>query len=391
MTLLRPIDTVPSDREFKVLCDGLLRFELGKLVQTFGSDGSDGGVDAEFNGEIDRTSGRWVFQYKFRSLQGALPSCRSWLTQRYIGSKGRASEFDKEGVKNADGYILLTNIPVTPAMVEKLKKEWRKRGHKGPLCVWDPSRLNAMLKGREHLARSWTGAKEARCLQAIILPTWQWLQAAQAASTNWMNDPLWPLAVQSRQRQSPLGAFHQSFEWKYSLAIVPRTGALHQVRADPQFHYASTIVYPLALNPFGAVFDVVERLARGVLNRVNAVRDEVTGRLPQLEQLGDETARVEAATALAYCVLESRWGYPMRGLHSIRDGKLLIHARYYAWDQAALPDIEAILDELVRAVPHGEVDAEVVAARAAVEKLVEDWWRLLWQVVSFGIDADDRE
>lgn len=78
------IETIEWERDFKVLCDGLLRFELGRLVQTFGSAGSDGGVDAEFCGEIDGESGRWVFQYKFRSPREALSKRRAWLIQRYI-------------------------------------------------------------------------------------------------------------------------------------------------------------------------------------------------------------------------------------------------------------------------------------------------------------------
>jgi len=386
----RAIDTIEYERDFKVLCDGLLRFELGALLQTFGSDGSDGGVDAQFDGAIEGIPGRWVFQYKFRSPKEAISRRRSWLQQRYVGSKGKPSEFDKKGVKGADGYILLTNIPITAAAVRSLTSEWRKREHDGRFCVWDPSRLDALLKGHEHLARSWSGAKEAHCLQAVIIPLWQWLQAAQAATLNWKFDPLWPLEVQPHQRPVTTGAFHKSIGWTHGLSIVPRTGALHHARSDPQFHYASTIVYRRALQPLQAVLAAVEALGHAILLPVDALRDELVERLPQLQQLRD-VARAEATRALAYCVLENRWGFPMRGLHSIRDGKLLVHGQYYAWNEPAISDIEGALDGLVRAAPHGEVDAAVTTARVAVEALVQDWWRLLWPVVFFGIDAEPEQ
>lgn len=384
MTGTGSIDTIQWDRDFKVLCDGLLRFELGKLVQTFGSDGSDGGVDAEFNGRIDGVAGRWVFQYKFRSTKEAVSKRRSWLTQRYVGPK---SEFDKEGVKAASGYILLTNVPVTPGIVAKLKKEWRNRKHKGPLCVWDPSQLNAMMKGREHLARSWSGAKEARCLQMIIVPLWEWLQGAYAVSLDWMQDPLWPLDIISYQYPSPVSSFNQNFRWDYGLRLEPRVSQLEHVGSDPQFEYAASIVYPRALTPLNEVRGAIDALARAVLHHIEAVRDELAQHLPQLALIKDQRERDESTLALAYCLLENRWGFPMRGLHSVRDGHLIISGRRHAW-QEQIPGIEQVLDNLLTAVPHGLVDRDVVDARTRVAERLNEWWQLLWQVVSFGIDAE---
>jgi hypothetical protein len=277
---------------------------------------------------------------------------------------------------------------VTPAIVQKLSAEWRRRKQKGAFCVWDPSRLNALMKGREHLARSWSGAKEARCLQKIILPAWQWLQEAEAVGLNWSHDPLWPLEIQTYQVPTPVGAFHQNFTWNYRLRIAPRAGALRQIRTDPQFHYASTIAYPRALHPFEDVCKAVETLGKAVRRHVDLLRDELVVRVPQLERIGDAESRHEIVDALAYCVLENQWGFPMRGLHSIRGGRLVIGGRYQAWEEPALPEIEPLLDEMVRAVPHGVVDSSVAKARALVVKRVHEWWRLLWQVVSFGIDAE---
>jgi hypothetical protein len=142
------------------------------------------------------------------------------------------------------------------------------------------------------------------------------------------------------------------------------------------------------LHPFEDVCKAVETLGKAVRRHVDLLRDELVVRVPQLERIGDAESRHEIVDALAYCVLENQWGFPMRGLHSIRGGRLVIGGRYQAWEEPALPEIEPLLDEMVRAVPHGVVDSSVAKARALVVKRVHEWWRLLWQVVSFGIDAE---
>jgi len=378
------IDLIQHEHDFKVTCDGLLRFELGQLVQTYASRGADTGIDAEFVGAIDGVTGRWVFQYKFRSPSEALSARRTWLARRFVGTK---SEFDKDGVKGADGYILVTNVPVTVSMVRKLTTAWRKaRRGKAPLCVWDPSRLNVMLKGREHLARSWNGQKEARCQQVIVLPAWQWLQSTLAVAANWVNDPLWPLRVESYQWPEPLGAFHNNFAWKYGMRIVPRDAALRSIQADPQFSYAFTIAFPRALELLTAVRQAVDALAQAVLREIDALRDSIVSRLPQLEQLEAER-RPEVARVLAYCVLENRWGFAMRGLHYFTEGQLVVNAQFLAWQGTRL-DIEGRLDDLVREAPHGNVPEGVVARRAKLAALLQEWWSRLWYVVELGIDAE---
>lgn len=295
-------------------------------------------------------------------------------------------EFEKEGVKAADGYVLVTNVPVTPALVRKIRDKWMERGHVGPICVWDPSRLNALLKGREHLARSWTGAKEARCREAIVLPLWHWIDQAVRVSTNWMIDPLWPIEVSSHEELHPLPAFQQSLTARYSLQLTPRLDSLERAARDPQFVYAQKVVYPWALQPFDSMQQSVLRLGQIVKRAVDAFVPTIRGRLPQLVTLGNE--RVEAERILAYCVLESRWGYPMRGLHSIKGGRLIAQARYIAWERPGLDDIEPTLDELVAEVPRGLVGKDVEAAREEVAEILGRWWALMWHVVSFGIDAE---
>lgn len=387
MAVTGAIDTIEWERDFKVLCDGLLRFELGRLIQTFASDGSDGGVDAEFNGTIDQFSGRWVFQYKFRSPKEALSKRRAWLCERYRQTKTRPSEFDRKGVKHADGYVLLTNVPVTTDMLGKLKVEWRTRGHEGPLCVWDPSSLSVLMKGREHLARTWSGAKEARCLRDLMHPLYAWVEAAQCVAGDWSRDPLWPQAFLKFEELVPLRTFQRSFESRPRRLVEPRDTALRLASSHPLFRFAADTAFPRALQPFEAVVEAVSALSSEVMRNIEQVRDEINTRLPQLHVLDDKT-RAEASLLLAYSVLEYRWGFPTRGIHSIQDGRLIVHGQHLVWEPS-IDGIIPVLDELYQAVPHGRVDEGTERARASIVRLLDEWWPLLWQVVAFGVDAHE--
>jgi hypothetical protein len=379
------VETIQHHREFKTLCDGLLRFELGQLIQTYGSDGSDGGVDAEFKGMIDGISGRWVFQYKFRSPRDSISRRRAWLSQCYRSHGKRKSEFDKDGVAAADGYILLTNVPVTVALVDKLSDEWRARQHQGPVCVWDPSRLDALLKVRPYLARSWNGVKEAYCRDHIVLPIWQWLDEASATTANWQHDPLWPLEIKGRQSPFPVRSFSHSFAVRYGVQIVARSGPLLEARVNPQFQYASAIAYPRAMQPFKATLDALRTLSKALGTCIDSLASEMLERMPQLQNLKD-ASRPEIAAALAYCVLGSRWGFP-RFSADIVDGKLMI-GTLWASEEPVLAGIKPLLDELVGDAPRKSLDSAVVAARAEVTQCIQDWWMRLWYVSTFHLDAE---
>lgn len=383
------IELIQHEREFKVLCDGLLRFEIGRLVQTYASSGRDGGVDADYNGSIDGFSGHWVFQYKFRSASASLQGRRTALMRLYRGSKNKRSEFDSEGVRHADGYILLTNVPVTASMVQELKEEWHKRRSGAHFCVWDPSRLTALLRGHEHLARSWTGVREAHCQKAIILPLWQWLQGALQVAANWMNDPLWPLSLVRLQRRTSTRTFQEHHAVTSTLAIGQRENPLRLVECDPEFRYAASVVYPRALAPFSEVRRALEELAGAVMLQVDAMCAELVMRLPQLDRFATEELRTEVTRVLAYCVLEKRWGFP-QSFHFIRDGRLKVEGNYSVWEgEPSLPDIAPILDTMVAAAEHGVADEPVVAARAQFEQVLRGWWERLWHVAAFGLDAED--
>ncbi|HET9954944.1 MAG TPA: hypothetical protein VFQ61_10595 [Polyangiaceae bacterium] len=382
----RIVESIQHERDFKVLCDGLLRFEFGHLVQTFASAGADRGVDAEYHGLVDGVRGRWLFQYKFRSPIEGVSRRRSWLGGCYLRSGERKGEFDKPGVAEADGYLLLTNIPVTVGLVGQLRDAWLSRKANAPFCVWDPSRLNVLLKGREHLARSWTGAREAHCQRAIVGPLWAWIEDALRVTSDWSSDPLWPLAIEDHDQRVPTAAFHQSFVVRHGVKIQPRVAELRVATRDPLFRYAASIAFPNALAPLQAVDGAVKLLCDSIRQEIVGVQRELGRRLPKLSQLREHDPQ-EVALALAYCVLEVAWGFPGRGFHSVKSGRFIANGTKIVCEDPALADAEPVLDELVGALERGVVPETVATARTAVEGIIFDWAERMYEVVTFGLDA----
>ncbi len=390
MSPTSPVETITHEREFKVLCDGLLPFEFGPPVQTFAGAGRDEGVDAEFTGTIAGVSGRWVFQYKFAAPSGGLRERRGAVERCFLGKQ---TEFDKPGVEGCAGYILLTNVPFTQGMVKRLKDAWTAApGRMGrPFAVWDAGALNARLKGREHLARSWSGAKEARCRQAIIEPLWRWTCSAMQTAADWTGYPVWPLAMTSVEERRLTPTFYAGFEWVYAMQIARLTGEIDEVLADPQYGLAAGVAYPRALEPLPRVRAALDVLAAVLSAELGRLRPEIIAALPALARIADERQREQVVDCLNFSVLELGWGVPAKGLHSVRGGRLVVAARWTVYEGEALNEIEPLLDRMVaarRAIP---VPDAVLLARQCVAEAVSDLWRRLWYVVELGIGADMAE
>jgi hypothetical protein len=385
-----PIEGITHEREFKLLCDGLLPFEFGPLVQTFAGSGRDDGVDAEFIGSIDGVTGRWVFQYKFSAPSGGLRERRSAVESCFRGGKARTSEFDKPGVDGCAGYVLLTNVPATKGMVERLKDVWTAEPARAgrPFVVWDVGALNARLKGREHLARSWSGAKEARCRQAIVEPLWRWTCSAMRSAADWTGYPLWPLAMQNVEERRLTPTFNAGFEWVCAMQVLRMMREVDEVVADPQFRVAAGVAYPRALEPLPRVLAALDVLAAALRAELDRLRPEIVAALPALDRIADERQREQVVDCLTFCVLELGWGVPANGLHSARGGRLVIAGRWTVYEGDAVNEMEPALDQMVAARRANPLPAAVSRARQGVAEAVSELWRRLWYVVEFGIDAD---
>lgn len=228
------VETILTERDFKVACDGLLLLELGPMVQTYAASGADGGIDAEFHGPIAANDGPWIFQYKFSSPSEGVTRRRTQLSRAFLGP---TSEFDKKGVKGASGYVLLTNVPVTPQLRSKLEAAWIARRGTKAFVIWDPSRLNVLLKKHSHLARSWSGVREARCHEAIIQPLWGCLQELGQVAAAWSDAPLSPVDIVNTETKMPRPSFNPGFEWEYRVQLGRSqcVAALFAVISQPHF------------------------------------------------------------------------------------------------------------------------------------------------------------
>jgi hypothetical protein len=383
------VDTILTWRDFKVACDGLLLHELGPLVQTYAASGPDGGVDADLDGSVGQIKGRWVFQYKFSSPTEGVSRRRSQLRRAYLGPK---SEFDKKGVKGAVGYVLVTNIPVTPDMKSKLASAWSDRRGAQSFLIWDPSRLNVLLKEYADLARSWSGVREARCHETVIQPLWAWLQDLGQVVAAWSEAPLFPLDVVNTMTKVPQPTFNPGFGWEYRV-ILGRSrpvAALFAVRNQPHFSYANEVAFPKALKPLGALLSAINILEKEVRREVSVYRTTILNSVPLVASIEDVRQREDISELLAFCVLEQRWGFAMGGLHGLQNDQLIVRGNIIAWAAPGLSQIESTLDTLVGAPGRGEVPSGVQRAR---ERVGRAWARLaegLWHAVEIGVDADPQ-
>ena len=385
MELAGAIDQIVHERDFKVACDGLLHFEIGPLVQTYSAAGADKGIDAEFRGAIGGVTGRWVFQYKFRSPADAVSKRRSWLKSQYAPPRGGRGELDREGIRRADGYILMTNVPMTVSLVHALQEQWAKRRRRGPLVVWDVQRLNSMLKGREHLARSWTGFKEVRCRNQVIGPIWAWIERARERLGRAPGCPVWPLVVVSTDERVHHPNFSTPLSWRQSVGLAVDGAELDHARQDPQFAYASTVAYPRAIGSLVSVEKSQDRLVKLLVREIDATSQMLLEKLPPLSKVESHRDRADLVKALAFGFLEVTWGFPL-ALHQVTEnGQLWVSGGRVL---PCPPEIRDDLNALVANATHGAIPKDVVTARRRFATNLENAWRQFWYVVEFGIDAE---
>lgn len=124
-----------GETTFTLFCNALLSFELGKLYQPSSAKGPDGGIDGAFEGNYQGDSGKWRFQYKFRS--GA-------RLQSYQGLKSTVKT-ELRSLTDEDFYVLLTNIELLPQEITEFEKtlqeEATRMGKKCECKVWDGAKL----------------------------------------------------------------------------------------------------------------------------------------------------------------------------------------------------------------------------------------------------------
>lgn len=371
------VGDIQDQKQFKELCDGLLRHEFGPFVQTYSGESADQGVDAEY---VDADSGeRWVFQYKF-SKQHA-PSARSAITSAC------KTEFRKTGPKGCAAYALLTNVPVTRDWCLKLRDEWTKSGHDGRFVVWGPSTLNPMLKGREFLARSWSGVFVEKCRTDVAERIRIWLDDAVRRTRSWEHDPLWPIRLRQYQLATPVPSVESPLEVRNGVRPKLLIDELIKARAHPLFTYAKTVAFPAAFSSLDSAQGAVESIGALIESHIEQFAPEIQAVFP-LDFVDSAEDRRDIVLALSKVVLEARWGMRTSSSHRISEQDICVEGGLYVHQdpEGRFRGLRKRLDGLVAAA-HQRVPADVVEARHATSIALNAAHAGLWSVAELGIDS----
>lgn len=127
-----------SSTDFTIFCNALLTFEVSKFVTPFSAQGTDGGIDASFQGEYEGKSGLWRFQFKFYKVarKQAFNQLKSKLKQE-IGSIGQE-----------DFFVLITNVELLPQEFVGLQQTFTEQLNSGSLCkflIWEGAKLQTLF------------------------------------------------------------------------------------------------------------------------------------------------------------------------------------------------------------------------------------------------------
>jgi len=374
------IARIAAEPEFKSLCDALLRLDISPLVQTYAGRGRDGGIDAEYVGEIDGRRGRWIFQYKHRHPSIEPNKARAQVRSKLMGSGGREGEFRRVRQHTPCGYILLTNIEATPAWAEQLRESWRNLHGDTPFLVWDRSALDAMIVGREYLARSRSGILEQACRAQVVRPAWDWLGRAEKTLQE-QQEPLWPVVIHRTKRAVHRPSFTDPFEWVHSWEL--RLEDTSSWREHPLYLHASEVAFPHSFRAFLRLLSYVSALFDSASAVVRRLENDFRERSEW--SLGVELPEEGALLALAYAVAENAWGIP-RSLSRVSSDSVSVRGvQIYSGKSAS-----GIGDTLDRMVVHHRKagpPAALLQARAQALPLICSARNQLWYAAELGIDV----
>jgi hypothetical protein len=386
------VQEIQREPEFKELCDGLLRLEVGPLVQIYAGKGADGGIDASYVGNFADVTGRWVFQYKFIHPSTDANRARSRLTDIFIPSGKRAKdggEFAKPGIRDACGYVLLTNVAVTVPLAQKLRDTFAALHPESKFCIWDPASLNLMLQNHPHLARSRSQAMEELCLEQVISPLWDWLVNSEAQMLGWdrQENTIWPVRFSLRSERVAVEPFFSSSEVEYAGQIGYERPIL---QADSRvLSYAIRIAFPHALSRLSEYLGALKNLFNAVAECLKELAVDLRRPQGPLSNFSQEE-RDRMSLGLACTLLEGAWGFPSH--YPIFDNTRILVYSFYIYEGDKGKIAQAHLEEYGRSLrdqyEHGRrLPAKVLEARENLRSVSQAFTDSLWYPATIGIDA----
>ncbi len=295
--------------EFKRLCDGLLRIELGPLTQTFAASGRDGGVDAEFVGTYGGISGRWTCQYKYVDPTSDPNAARQRLTKLFDPRPPGESEFAKVKPRAPAAYLLVTTAPATTHLIDRLTARCAADLPGCRLVIWDPSALECLLQGREFLARALDSHVENVAREQVLQPVVNEVEELWAIVGTPGRVPLWPLSCNRVDATQAVYTFSGNRKpgTRWSWLDSSRLHTLAGARSHPLYDYTARVRYPKAFRLLTRLLSAAGTLRNAVaaeLASAHAVWTADTGPLGKLTAGERETL----GTLGLYTVLANAWG-----------------------------------------------------------------------------------
>ncbi len=393
MSRRQMVQHVLVESEFKWMCDGLLRLEIGPGLQTFACGVNDGGVDAEYVGDFEGVKGRWVFQYKHATPGRDQAKARADVIKKkyFPTSRKVMPEFKKARVKGCCGYILLTNIEVTVGLVHELREAFVAEHGDRPFRVWDPSTLNQLIQKHPQVAGSHSAALGQMCLDEIVGPLWKQVAWVVSLTQEWARSPLWPCKVMTREsRPKLLRSFKKPLadpvcEW----VIFPDTAALDAPSSHWLFDYCATTAFAYSFVEWSAFTKAVKELDDACKAWFGAVRAVICapemGLFPDLSE-GD---REQMSWLLAYNTItleHQRERYWYSGGDKRLEG--VVHgAQGVIYEGPYLDEVKGGVERLHGHPLAQEVPANVLRAREQLAEVAAKLASGLWYPALLEMDA----
>ncbi|MFZ5480577.1 MAG: hypothetical protein ACOZNI_27690 [Myxococcota bacterium] len=364
------IEQLRSPHDFKAVVDAILRLKYGDGLTTFAAGGTDGGVDALFEGRLDRRlpAGTWVFQYKYASPLASGAAGRASVMKPFLKADRLKSEFAKARALDPVGYVLVTSAAFNPQGVRKLEMRCADVLPGARFLAWDRSALNADLRGREYLARSRDGILEDAACEHVVVPLHNLVTSMldRVCGEYWY----WPLEF----GYQPPG-FREA-------GVI---GHLEELGRHPLFARARHVAFPRAFAGFEGVRIRLHRLRDLARKEMERVRRAYEG----APVLGIERAsREHVLLDLTVSTLEGAWSKRDFGEPTQEGSTFRVGPRVWTFDGAGaelLPFIQRVYgSERAHGMPE-----KLKTARQRLATEVDRLATQLWYPAVLGIDCPD--
>lgn len=161
--------------QFEWLCQSLLKTEFGVGIEAWGGH-SDLGRDAYCEEELEipikgtKSPGPFLFQAKFVAEANAAGAKPNDALTNSVTSECDAikSRFRKRGIENIKHYVLLTNVPFSPSLRQKIQDLLKQAVPHCKISLWGSEDLCAMLDNAPNIRIAFPQIMGLRDLRELL-------------------------------------------------------------------------------------------------------------------------------------------------------------------------------------------------------------------------------